>query len=249
MVTAHEAAHQWWGNMVAPGKGPGGNLVSEGTATSRRCSSSSRSRALRARIEFAGRSRTPTPRPAAPTPNAPSSRPTASRDGDQTVTYDKTGFVLWMLLNQMGREPMLAGIRGLLRDLPREPRPPGAQDFLATLRPHAADPAAFDAFTRQWFFEVVVPEYRFSGVSRVKAGEVWKVSGTLQNVGTGIMPVEVAVVKGERFKPDGSTDPDYRESRTTLTLGAGDSRAFTLDCGFEPGKVLVDPDLKVLQLR
>ena len=32
MVTAHEAAHQWWGNMVAPGKGPGGNLLSEGTA-------------------------------------------------------------------------------------------------------------------------------------------------------------------------------------------------------------------------
>ena len=32
LVTAHEAAHQWWGNLVAPGKGPGGNLVSEGTS-------------------------------------------------------------------------------------------------------------------------------------------------------------------------------------------------------------------------
>lgn len=32
LVTAHEAAHQWWGNLVAPGKGPGGELVSEGTA-------------------------------------------------------------------------------------------------------------------------------------------------------------------------------------------------------------------------
>ena len=28
------------------------------------------------------------------------------------------------------------------------------------MRPFAADPAAFDAFTHQWFFEVVVPEYR-----------------------------------------------------------------------------------------
>ena len=32
LVTAHEAAHQWWGNILCPGRGPGGNLLSEGTA-------------------------------------------------------------------------------------------------------------------------------------------------------------------------------------------------------------------------
>src|SRR5262249_48388188 len=31
-ITAHEAAHQWWGNMVTPGKGPGANILSEGMA-------------------------------------------------------------------------------------------------------------------------------------------------------------------------------------------------------------------------
>ena len=31
-VTAHESAHQWWGNILMPGDGPGGNLLSEGTA-------------------------------------------------------------------------------------------------------------------------------------------------------------------------------------------------------------------------
>ena len=32
------------------------------------------------------------------------------------------------------------------------------------MRTHAEDPDAFDAFTRQWFFKVVVPEYTLSDV-------------------------------------------------------------------------------------
>ncbi|HMB68184.1 MAG TPA: ABC transporter permease, partial [bacterium] len=32
LVTAHETAHQWWGNILLPGEGPGGNLLAEGMA-------------------------------------------------------------------------------------------------------------------------------------------------------------------------------------------------------------------------
>ncbi len=32
LVTAHESAHQWWGNMLQPGKGPSGDILSEGMA-------------------------------------------------------------------------------------------------------------------------------------------------------------------------------------------------------------------------
>jgi aminopeptidase N len=32
LVTAHEIAHQWWGNMLQPGQGPGANILSEGMA-------------------------------------------------------------------------------------------------------------------------------------------------------------------------------------------------------------------------
>jgi hypothetical protein len=32
LVTAHEAAHQWWGGLLMPGDGPNGAILSEGTA-------------------------------------------------------------------------------------------------------------------------------------------------------------------------------------------------------------------------
>jgi len=34
-----------------------------------------------------------------------------------------------------------------------------------------------------------------------------------------------------------------------VVLGAGESKRVTLHCGFAPAKVLVDPDVRVLQLN
>jgi len=83
------------------------------------------------------------------------------------------------------------------------------------------------------------------------------------------MPVEIAAVRGERF-PEGaaetpagelSSDPaevpskrsqtpvPYREVRTTVTLASEASREIMLECPFEPDRVLVDPDAKVLQVN
>jgi hypothetical protein len=98
----------------------------------------------------------------------------------------------------------------------------------------------------------------------------------VQNVGTGRMPVEIAAVRGERF-PEAdedappsaqptvddanvvsaaepvSSEPDtekaWRESRTTITLGPGESQEVTVRCPFDPERVMVDPDALVLQLR
>ena len=253
MVTAHESAHQWWGNIVAPGKGPGGNLVSEGTSHFSTLLLFEQVKGLRSRIEFAKKLEDQY----AKTRSADSERPLVkidgSRDGDQTVTYDKTGFVLWMLLNQMGRERMLAGIRAFFETYHGNPDHPVLQDLLASLRPHAAEPAAFDVFTRQWFFEVVVPEYALTDFkkSKAKEGDGWVTSARLKNVGTGRMPVEVAATRGERFPAKGGANPspDHREARQILTLGAGESAAVSIRTDFEPDQLIVDPDAKVLMLR
>jgi hypothetical protein len=108
---------------------------------------------------------------------------------------------------------------------------------------------AFDTFTDQWFFRVVVPEYHLTNTTRVKDGAVWRVTGRLENVGTGVMPVEVAAVNGDRFQKDGTPNPAYREARAILSPAAGQSHAFTIHCGFEPKQLVVDPDVKVLQLQ
>ena len=96
---------------------------------------------------------------------------TGERPGDTTVTYDKGGWVFWMLLNQMGRDKALAGMQAFIKAYQGNPDHPVLQDFLASMRPFAADPAAFDAFTRQWFYEVVVPEYLLHDAKKTSHGD------------------------------------------------------------------------------
>jgi len=248
-ITAHEAAHQWWGNILVPGRGPGGNILVEGTAHFSTILLVEETKGENARIDFCkrieasyGKSR-----------QADSERPLVKidghRPGDTTATYDKGGWVFWMLLNQMGRERALEGIQSFIKAYHGNPDHPVLQDFLAAMRPFANDPAVFDAFTHQWFFEVVVPEYRLYEPTKAKSGESWKTAVRIENVGTGLMPVEVAATRGERFAKDGSPAADYRDSRTTITLGAGESREIVIESPFDPERIVVDPDAKVLQLQ
>ncbi len=249
MVTAHESAHQWWGNMVSPGKGPGGNLVAEGTSHFSTMLLMEQAIGLSERIEFAksienryGNSR-----------RADSERPLVkidgSHDGDTTVTYDKTGFVFWMLLNEMGRENCLKGIQAFFKTYQNNPDHPVLQDLIASLRPFADDKPAFDAFVHQWFYEVVVPEYQFSDSSRTKQGESWVAKGSIVNRGTAETSVEIAAAKGERFLKDGKPNPEFKESRTRVKLSPKTPQNFSITSDFEPDRILVDPDAKVLQLN
>jgi ABC-2 type transport system permease protein len=265
-VTAHESAHQWWPNLVIPGEGPGGNVLSEGMAHFSTILLTEQVRGPRERIEFCKRieerygddRRVDSERPLVKTDG--------SRPGDTTVTYDKGGFVFWMLLQHMGREECLEGLRAFLERYMDDPDHPVLQDFVATLRPFAPDPQAYDAFCRQWFFEVVVPEYRLSDVAREQlaaddGAELWEVRATLENAGTGRMPVEVAATRGVRFPDAGDGDAPgpgvveaaakdaWREERVTVELGAGERRAVVLRCAFKPERLIVDPDARVLQLK
>ena len=83
----------------------------------------------------------------------------------------------------------------------------------------------------------------------MREGEVWNVDVRLDNVGTGTMPVEIAAIRGPRFDKSGQASSGYREARTTVTLGKGESRRVTISCPFEPESIVVDPDAKVLQLQ
>ena len=55
--------------------------------------------------------------------------------------------------------------------------------------------------------------------------------------------------RGDRFDDQGKASPEYREARAAVVLGAGESRVLRIRCPFEPGRVVVDPDVNVLQLQ
>jgi len=249
LVTAHESAHQWWGNLLTPGKGPGGDLLSEGMSHFSTMLLMQQVLGEGARIELAKRIEERYGERRRADAERPLVKIDGSHNGDETVTYDKGGWVFWMLLEHMGRERALAGLRAFIRQYENGPDYPVLQDFVAAMRPFAPDPAAYDAFVHQWFFEVVAPEYRLDRVvKRRLPGGTWQTDARVRNAGTGRMPIEVAAVAGERFDKQGKPLAAYWETRRTVVLGPGQAAAVTFQSAFEPQRLLVDPDARVLQL-
>jgi ABC-type transport system involved in multi-copper enzyme maturation permease subunit len=255
LVTAHESAHQWWGNIVTPGKGPGGNIVSEGMAHFSTILLFEQVKGLQQRIEFCKRIEESYNQARRKDSEKPLVKTDGSRPEDNTVTYDKGGWVFWMLLQHMGGENALKGIRAFIEQYRLNADHPVLQDFIASMRPFAPDATAYDAFTKQWFFEVTVPEYRLGDahlteVPGPSAGpQAWEVTVHVENAGTGKMPIDVASVHGERFTEDGKPSAEYQEARQRIVLGPGEAKDVTIRCSFKPDRVIVDPDALVLQLQ
>ena len=248
-VTAHEAAHQWWPGMAMPGDGPGGDVLSEGMAHFSTILLTEQVRGLEQRIAFCRgiEDRYDNTR------QRDSERPLVEVDGslpgDRRIIYDRGGFVFWMLHRLMGRENNLAAHREYLQMYRDSQDHPLIQDYLAVMRRHAPDTAAFDAFAKQWFFAVAVPQYQITDAQLVRHASTWQVQARIKNVGTGVMPIEVAATRGERFPKKRTAENAWQERRATVLLAAGEEKPITIDCGFEPQNLVVDPDVTVLMLE
>jgi hypothetical protein len=248
-VTAHEAAHQWWPNLAMSGEGPGGDILSEGMAHFSTILLCEQVKGEAQRMAFCRQieNRYQNFR------QADSERPLAKLNGelpaDDRIIYDKGGWALWMLFRQMGRERGLAAQRDYLARYRDSQDHPVLPDYLAVVRTHAADTTAFDASVKQWFYEVVVPQYLVSDPAATRAGDGWIVTARVKNVGTGVMPVEVAAARGKRFPKPSEKAAKYEDARTSVTLAAGQEATVSIPCRFQPERVVVDPDVLVLQLE
>ncbi|MCP4591863.1 MAG: M1 family metallopeptidase, partial [bacterium] len=250
MVTAHEAAHQWWGGLVLPGKGPGGNILSEGMAHFSTILLFDALRGAGPRIEFCRRIEDKYCVQRSVDSERALVLIDGTRDGDHTVTYDKGAWVFWMVLDLIGRDHALDGIRSFVAHYAGNRDHPVLQDFVEHLRPFAPEPQAYDEFIDQWFFDVVLPEYVLQRQSRKQlAGGGWEVQFVIRNGGTGRMSVEVAAERGVRFPAAGAQQQaePFEDQRTRVVLGRGESMEVSLGCSFEPQRIVIDPDARVLQ--
>ena len=248
-IVAHEAAHSWWGALLTPGEGPGGDaFLSEGMANYATMLLFEQVYGDRERMAFSRLRERDHVRSHVAGRSLPPVQTTA---GD----YNRGPWVMWMLQQEMGREHLLSGLRAFMEEYEAGPDYPVIQDMLAVLRDFAPDTAAFDAFAEQWFFGSVLPEYRLSDVTKVREGDEWVVRGTVENVGTGRMRVQVGAVAGERWSDEGEdagrsvVAEGYRDARTEVVLGVGELAGFVIRAAFEPERVVIDPDVMVLQLR
>ncbi|MBM3953426.1 MAG: hypothetical protein FJ309_02190 [Planctomycetes bacterium] len=247
-IVAHEAGHQWWGNIVTPGKGPGGNIISEGLAEFSACMllhhelSPAQAKVLRRRWEkqyVEGRQ---------PDNERAINRIDGSRPGDQVVTYQRAGWAFWMLRTLMGEEAMLAGLRDFIAtwragvETPEGLDFPLIEDLLESLRPHAPDAAAFDAFVGGWILGKGLPDLEVRDEKVEERAEGYRVTGTLANIGTGRADVLVRV---EGKKPDDKTAA-RPAADMVVAVSADAPGAFSIDTAFAPERIVVDPDVDLL---
>ena len=248
-ITAHEAAHQWWPCMAMPGEGPGGEVLSEGLAHFSTILLTEQARGLEQRIAFCKQIEDRYGNTRQRDSERPLVKVDGSLPGDRRIIYDRGGFVFWMLHQVMGREANLAAHREYLNTYRDSQDHPLIEEYLVIMRRHAPDPAAFDAFTKQWFFGTVVPQYLITDAEMVRAGDGWEVRARVKNVGTGNVPVEIAAVRGERFAKQRTKENAWHDARATLRLAAGEEKPVMIRCAFAPEKLVVDPDVRVLALE
>src|SRR6185503_6496909 len=175
-------------NILTPADGPDGDFLSEGMAHFSTMLLEEQVKGLRGRIGFAtgiesrynDRRRVNDERAMYDVDG--------KRDADETVIYDRGGWVFWMLYEFMGHERGLAGVQNFIRTWSVSRDHPALQDYVAAMRPYAADTTAYDAFVHQWFEDRVVPEYRVTSAKKVKRGDGYDVAITIANLGTGTMP-------------------------------------------------------------
>jgi hypothetical protein len=250
-IAAHEAAHQWWANILVPAARPGAVVLSEGLSHFSTILLVGQVKGPEQQMAFLRLIEDTYANVRQPDSERPLTRVDGSRAGDRDIVYDKGGWTAWMMMQLVGRERMLAGLRDFIAAWRDQRDHPMLQDYLAHLRRYAPDTTAYDAFVRQWYGEVVVPEYRLSEARAVRRDRAWEVRALVRNAGTGTMPVEVAAVRGVRFpdpKRRGKVEP-WREARTSVVLGPKQAARIVIRCDFEPERLVADPDFRVLQLE
>lgn len=305
MVTAHEVAHQWWGNIVTPARAPGAPFLTEALAhystllMEERFNGRVAARNRRSEFEqmyLRGR-------------NKDVERPIVRIDGseasDTPIWYNKGGLVFWMLSETMGRDQLVEALRTFIAEFSFQEDHPTIHDLLDHVRVQGGP--EIEPFLQRWFYNVVVPGFELVDATTAPEGDGYVTTITIENVtevkgeegpaSLGELPITVEVATRRRLtteigaqlepgrlahdnlqdplgwleelKPEEESDAPgtERDSNTVLaksdseevksfeavreviTVAAGERQTFKVRTSFEPGSVLLDPDVQLLMYR
>jgi len=249
-VTAHEAAHQWWGHLLNAGSGPGTGMLVEGMADYATLLLYEAERGVEARRVFA----TLLERQYLDAREVASEQPLlATREdspANEAVLQKKGAWAIWMLHNALGAERTFAGLRAFIA----AHRAPGVfatpDAMLRALRQQASDTARFDANVTQWFRSTRLPSLsledgRCDAMASKRADRdppdaAWACRVTVRNSGVGTATVDVA-----------AQVLDSTLSGGLQRVLAEPGRAFVVRWQLQqrPDRFVIDPDVLVLQER
>ena len=227
-VTAHEVAHQWWGHLLRAAEGPGTGLLVEGMAHYSALLLHESEHGAAARIEFARQLERLYLEHRRVGAERPVMQAEEGRPGDEAILALKGAWVLWMLHNELGREPMLAALRDLVGRHAASGLETTPDDLLEALAARVDDPAALKAFVSQWLDGIVLPEFEVSAAQLERTTTGWRATAIVRNVGTGSVKVEVGMLgKSARTRAaraaEGGGGNATRALRT-VHLGPGEAR-------------------------
>jgi ABC-type transport system involved in multi-copper enzyme maturation permease subunit len=238
-VTAHEAAHQWWGHLLTAGTGPGTGMLVEGMADYATLLLYDAERGAAARRAYA----TLLERQYLEGRQASRERSLVESDdaaaADEVVLQKKGAWAMWMLHQSLGADRTFAGLRAFIAAHRAPGRFATLEGLLSTLRRQATDTLLFDAHVSEWFRSNRLPAFSLHDAHCQADDGEWLCHATLRNDGTGTATVEVLAARerGDRMRGD----------LMVVAADAGASTVVRWRLPQRPDRVVVDPEVRVLQ--
>jgi hypothetical protein len=239
-VAAHEAAHQWWGHLVAVAEGPGTGLLVEGLANYATLRLLEAELGGEARADYARdlerlyleRRRASAERPILATEEHGAA--------DEAVLSFRGALVLERLRSELGEDGMHAALRALVAEHLAGERLATPDDLLRALRANAPSVTKFDAVAADWLGGTALPELRISDVRLVRDGDGYRVGAKIENVGTGGGRIQIEVL---------SADGLGASERRVVEVEPGRPVEVDWALDFLPRRLVADPDVRLLQLH